>query len=670
MRASIRRSLLCAAAALGACAGGERPAQTLLVTHRLADEVAQARGESEAATANVGDVTRYVPIAPVVQVVHPPAGESPDMTADSEGVLRIGFRCPPALAGRPAVAQVILPSWSRDDVITCPRDAGASLPLAVGGRRPGERVGVIVLVRGMPADRAETGWLRVPPAAVLRVALGGADPAPAAEATPTRFRLLGESRQGARVTLLEETLDPARRADDRTWRDFEIALDAVGDDDLRFVFESEAAGAGTRPAFAVWGDPLVLGRAPGPAPPNVVLVSLDTLRPDALGCYGRARPTSPALDRLAREGTLFEVAVAPAPWTLPSHLTMLTGLHGCVHGLEKGGLGHRLSPGIRPLADFLRAHGYATAAFTENAYMEAAVFQRGFGLYRANASSDPAKVEDTVASARTWLAAHAQVSFFLFVHTYQTHGPYSSPASYRAMFASSEEPAPTAAWPSPVYDAAVRYTDTSLAALFADVDQLGLAERTLVVVTSDHGEAFGEHGHHGHGKSLHEEEVRVPFIWRGPGRVAAGRRVGDLVGLIDVTPTILDLVGIEAPPGLTGRSLVPWLATGGPAPVATPRTLFSENRLRTPQLAVRTERWKAIFENGTRRLFSLATDPGEDRPVHDGPELEEALRMRERFEADCQQQRATVGHDAAPLPSLLPPDPQQQERLRALGYVE
>ncbi len=192
-----------------------------------------------------------------------------------------------------------------------------------------------------------------------------------------------------------------------------------------------------------------------------MLVSLDTLRADRVGSYGWARKGTPVLDRLASEGTRLDTVVAQAPWTLPSHATMLTGFYPCVHGLTSS-LGHPLPPGVVPLAERLRAAGYATAATPEDIFFDPAAFARGFGFYHENHSNDPIRMPVTVGFAVDWLRTQATTPFFLLVHTYQAHEPYFAPPAIRAAFGA---PAQTVGTDAPreqqaaQYDAAVAYTD-------------------------------------------------------------------------------------------------------------------------------------------------------------------------------------------------------------------
>src|SRR5262249_49317624 len=151
------------------------------------------------------------------------------------------------------------------------------------------------------------------------------------------------------------------------WVEVQAPLDMLANTDVRLAFQAVSRVRSEWPVTPVWGNPTIFEPVAAPAPrPNVVLVSLDTLRPDQLGVYGASRPTSPTIDRLAAEGTLFETAITAAPWTLPSHLTMLSGVYSCVHGLVTGAIFQRLTPGIHSLAAILRADGWTTAAFTED----------------------------------------------------------------------------------------------------------------------------------------------------------------------------------------------------------------------------------------------------------------------------------------------------------------
>jgi arylsulfatase A-like enzyme len=344
----------------------------------------------------------------------------------------------------------------------------------------------------------------------------------------------------------------------------------------------------------------------------------------------------------------------------------------------------RLPEGIAPLPELLRNVGYATAAFTEGGYMLPAVFQRGFGLYSAPGDSFVKRpwgdIDRTVGDATAWLAREAREPFFLFVHTYQVHVPYNAPPPYgdlqrpdgggKLACQTLEERRRT---DMAKYDEEVRYTDSVMAHLFETLDGLGLPRRTIVVIVSDHGEALGEHGRFEHVLTLDQKVVHVPFLWFAPGLVAAGRRLPTVVGLIDVTPTVLDLLGLEAPAFIQGLSLAAFLRDlDPPVAQAKQRFVFAERMfMGTPYpVLARAGAWRATFgETGPLNVAAIGPD-GRESPRSPGPAaISAATAARGMYEDHCQR-----------LPDLLPrehqrpqpvlPDPDHEERLRALGYVE
>jgi arylsulfatase A-like enzyme len=314
--------------------------------------------------------------------------------------------------------------------------------------------------------------------------------------------------------------------------------------------------------------PACAGEAP---PPNVLVVSIDTLRADRLGCYGYARPTTPALDRLAREHAVrFAAAIAEAPWTLPSHVTMLSGLHPLTHGVRLP----EEAPGdeVALLAERLADTHYAFAVTDGGWLSEPWGFARGFDSFHAGDVEVDRAVERVLEYVRhrqgkgPWLG---------FLHTYDVHCPYDPPPPYAGTFESpGAEPIEVAGrcgnpdynalaltggqarYLSDRYDEDVRRVDDALARLFAAFDELGLWEDTVLIVTSDHGEEFLEHGQIGHERTLNPEVLAVPLLVAAPG--CAPRVVAAPVGLADLVPTVLELTR-HAPARLDGRSLVPLL---------------------------------------------------------------------------------------------------------------
>jgi arylsulfatase A-like enzyme len=631
--------------------------------HRLADERAAALGH-EAPVVTLANQMRYVLSAPASGVLRAPGAEVPAVPVGPDGVATLALECPAELAGAEVLLTVNLARGVWREGAVCPRARDTPMALPIARLRPGDEVRPVVLYEGMPRGAAKTRALALRPAAMLRTALGVA----AGSAPAVRFRVFAKRRGRAATAVFDRTV-PAEVA--RAWQEVVVPLrDLAGSGAVRLAFHAASAGSHVWPAMPVWGDPTIFDVASGaPERPNVILISLDTLRADRLGCYGAERPTSPALDRLAAEGTLFETAITAAPWTLPSHLTMLTGAYPCVHQLVTRAIVRRPTAGLPSLAQRLREAGYVSAAFTEDGYLLPGVFQPGFDVF-SYAAASPDGIAQRVREAGEWLERTGDTPFFLFLHTYQVHAPYQAPAPWARMFRSAGTNGDAAGLDD--YDAALRYADATLASLRAIVERLGLAERTITIVTSDHGEGFGEHGIRLHGNSLYEEVLQVPFIWHAPGRIATGRRVAGVVSLADLAPTVLDLLALPPAQIVQGRSLAPLMRPdGGADDAGAERLVYSENLQSDDTLVVRGPGWKAAFDarGRLRRIHALRDDP-EERDAASGDAFRAAAAAaRAGFTAECERLRALLPRPAAPV-APEPPDPEQERRLRALGYVE
>lgn len=367
------------------------------------------------------------------------------------------------------------------------------------------------------------------------------------------------------------------------------------------------------------------GRREG-ARPNVLLISIDTLRADHLGCYGYHRDTSPNLDAFARESVLFERAIAPTSWTLPSHMTMLTGLGISAHGAcderlwaRKDVHGEFIRPPLRgrSVAEALKAAGYATAGFYTFGFLSPALgFGSGFDtwerlgknlfsqdelrdeLYALRVANETEALRsffdehadlldarkrsspEVVERANSWLSDHvekrADQPFFLFLHLYDVHDPYSPPPAFDRFsdptysgsvdgsITGEQYPCRFGVPPradqeqlAALYDGGIAYVDSEVQRVLDHLRALDLEENTLVVVTADHGEEFFEHGDAGHRRQLYMESVHVPLMMRWPGHLPAGRRIGGTVGLADVAPTILAATGARRLNAMTGTDLLP-----------------------------------------------------------------------------------------------------------------
>jgi arylsulfatase A-like enzyme/thioredoxin-like negative regulator of GroEL len=395
---------------------------------------------------------------------------------------------------------------------------------------------------------------------------------------------------------------------------------------------------------------------------HVLLVTLDTTRADRLGCYGYAGARTGRLDRLAAEGVRFENAFADAPITLPSHASLLTGLHPFEHGVRNNG-NFYLPEKLETLATVLDRRGYRTAAF-----VSAFVLDRRYGLARgfqtyddrtdephgAGGSTDAERRGDrTVRAASRWLDEHARggskTPFFLWLHLYDPHEPYRPPPPFSGEHAGRP------------YDGEIAFADAAVGAVLDRLQQLGLLDRTLVAVVADHGESLGDHGEETHSMFVYESAIRVPLIlWR-PGLLPAGRVVASPVRTVDVAPTVLDLLGappLAAPRARSLRGVIE--GRDEPAPPVYAETWVPKLYMNGAALrALRTERFKLI-EAPRPELYDLARDPGEsDNRIAADPATAERLRAELRG--------LTAGGDAAMSVGAV--DGEAAEKLRALGYL-
>ncbi len=415
------------------------------------------------------------------------------------------------------------------------------------------------------------------------------------------------------------------------------------------------------------------------APRHVILISVDTLRADRLGTYGYSLPTSPALDSLAQAGVVFEDASSTAPWTLPAHATLFTGLYPSRHGVVTAR--HALDRQLPTLAEILAERGYETRAIVNGYWLKR--LGRGFGRYLFIGGSDRPEgaaplITDT---AIRWLELERNQPLLLFLHYFDVHSDYRPLPRYQRMFApppgridgSTDQlvavnrgeiqlDAADLRRLALLYDAGIRQLDDELARLFHFLRSEGWLERSYVIVTSDHGEEFLEHGGVLHTRTHYREILRVPLIWLGPD-LPAGVRVATPVSLVDVFPTLLGLLGIPAP-GSDGTDLRPlWERADGGWPE---RPLFAETGpglFEDQRRSVRRGRYKLIVDTAAdaAELYDLAADPGEQRNLSaDRPELVNALA------ADLER----LGEQRLSAPLAPPPPPEVREQLRALGYVE
>ncbi|HEU5182132.1 MAG TPA: sulfatase [Candidatus Polarisedimenticolia bacterium] len=438
---------------------------------------------------------------------------------------------------------------------------------------------------------------------------------------------------------------------------------------------------------------------------RIILLSVDTLRRDAVSALSPGSPATPAIDALARDSVVFERAYSPAPWTLPAFVSMMTGVPPAVHGVRTPKL--RIPETLPTLAEKLRDAGYRTAAIGHNPWLRPEHgMARGFLGYdicprdehgsslgsRILARLEPMRLKPSLTTpeltdlAISWVRAHRREDFFLWVHYLKPHGPYEPPPAYRPhdrppegmgysfgsagirtgsrVLTAAQRP-----WVRQLYDGEVRFVDDNLARFLAELQRLGIYDDTLIIFVSDHGEEFWEHGGCDHGHSLYDEVTRVPMFFKLPG-AREGRRRSDLVTTGSLMPTLLDLIGEPAPPESSSygslRSLLDGSGEWIPRPVMSSALLYFEER----QSAV-FEDFKYVRTPGSRSeaIFDLATDPREQHDI--AASSPDRLRLGRAAFAE-QERRCLALRDHFGIRGSFATElkPEAIEQLRSLGYVQ
>ena len=382
---------------------------------------------------------------------------------------------------------------------------------------------------------------------------------------------------------------------------------------------------------------------------NVVIITLDTTRADFLGVYAAGRQATPVLDRFAASSAVFDDAVTVAPLTLPSHCSLFTGLLPPQHGVRDNA-DSPLRPRHPTLAGMLRDRGFETGAFVASTVLAAdRGLARGFTTYRETSAQagPPARrsrcADAVIDEALGWLETHRRAPYFLWVHLYDPHAPYDAPEPFAARFAG--EP----------YAAEIAFMDAQLGRLLERIDP----SRTIIVIAADHGESLGSHGEAEHGFALYQPALHVPLIVRAP--ALAPQRVAGVVRLVDVMPTVLELLGVSSVPEIDGVSLLPLLHGERMELEAYAESLYPLRSGQPPVRSLRSGRYKLIA-SGEQELYDLREDPYERRNLRD--ERRVLLQAMTRRLATFDR---TTGSGASPV--LRPIAPDLRERLAALGYV-
>jgi arylsulfatase A-like enzyme len=438
------------------------------------------------------------------------------------------------------------------------------------------------------------------------------------------------------------------------------------------------------PVVALRSDdlPPEVGTA-SPQAPNILLVSLDTVRADRTSVYGHSRDTTPMLARYAEQGAVFEHAYAQAPSTSPTHASMFTGLYPSTHGYYT--YKFKLDSKQHTLAEVLKGAGYRTFAVTSSVkFVEKTGLRQGFDDFARARGPKNARSAQVNEKTIHQMKRESDQPFFGFVHYFDPHAPYAAPEPYRTQWhpgLSFPEPERTsrfvkkfkrkrsvvtpaiADYLAGLYDGELSYLDTFVGKLLQAVPQTD-GRSTVVLLTSDHGEAFFEHAFLGHSHVLYEEIMKVPMVLWWPGKIAAGQRLQVPTQTVDIYPTLLELAGLRIPPGLAGRSLAAPLLGEGPEPESSPIFLQSPKYFGLIQ-DLPTGRFKLTVRlmNQKARLVNLTEDPGG------------LVDLTQTHPAELSTMKA--GISAMPFEdprgrsvAREEHDPAELEELKALGYIE
>jgi len=400
---------------------------------------------------------------------------------------------------------------------------------------------------------------------------------------------------------------------------------------------------------------------------NLLVITVDTLRSDHLGCYGYDKIKTPWIDTLARQGTLFKTAVSQAPLTLPSHAALFASTYPPFNGVRDNG-GNKLDDKALTLAEILRNCGYDTAAFVSSFVLNKRFgLSQGFTTYDdVNEENDPRLVihhmdgertaEKTTAAAINWLQRKKQSPkpFFLWVHYYDPHSTYNPPQPFRQMYKDSP------------YDGEIAFTDSQIGRLFQALKGLNLIGNTLIVFAADHGEGLGEHKESGHAVFVYDTTIKVPLIFCRPGLVPEKKIIQNQVRLVDVMPTILDLLKMKKPRVLQGESFAKLLKGENPLLqfTAYAESMYARNHYNwSPLMTWRTAQWKYIHSSKPE-LYDIQKDPGElvnlatKRPD-----------VAEKLDRELKDFLLKVG-TADSKKGRMEVDDQTRQKLMSLGYLQ
>jgi arylsulfatase A-like enzyme/Tfp pilus assembly protein PilF len=411
---------------------------------------------------------------------------------------------------------------------------------------------------------------------------------------------------------------------------------------------------------------LILGKTPALSADedqlNLLIITIDTLRADHTGIYGYEKIKTPHIDSLGQKGVVFSNAFCHVPLTLPSHCSLFTANLPLYHGVRDNG--YRLPVFNLTLAEILKEKGYKTAAFVGAFPLDSRFgLNKGFDVYDdlygskniiRDLSFIERRAEEVNRKALEWIASNKNERFFAWIHYFDPHAPYEPPSPFDQDYAGRE------------YDGEIAYTDHVIGKLLERLDQLKLREKTLIILTSDHGEGLGEHKEKTHGIFIYDSTLRVPLIFHNPHVLPKNKVLSDQVGLIDVMPTVLDLMGWDHIPDVQGKSLKSAMLEGKSPPdkkcyIESVAAMMDRNW--APLQGIRTKEWKYI-DAPIPELYSLLSDPKEENNIlNQKPEI--AKRLKEQLKGMIQNSSSSLSSDV--LKAKM--DEDTRRKLMSLGYI-
>ena len=563
-------------------------------------------------------------------------------------------------------------------VISADTNASLPSPLTLAGEsRP-------VMSAPLPAEFRFK--VRVPPRALMTFAIAISETsvknAASLPADRLRFAIsVGETIPDTEIFAREIHL--SRRNE---WIEQVVDMQAFEEREIWMSFKTSMPGpySGELSVTGLFADPVLHDRARYREGRSVVVISIDTLRRDHTSLYGYQRRTTPGLDALAQESVVFEDAISTSSWTLPAHASLFTSTYPSVHGAVNLDLG--LQQNRIGLPSILSNYGFFSQAIVTHLYLSKQYgFDNGFDRHRYLPETRAAEVSK---QAMQFLQAKGDRDFFLFLHYYDPHWHYDPPAPYDKAFDPNYQGSATGVWwdfkdktkekidPAELnhiislYDGEILYTDHYVQEVVREMKRLGVFDKSLIIVTSDHGEEFLDHGSWEHQKTLYEEQLRIPLLLKLPRSDEKSSRIEGQVSLIDIAPTILDALSIPVPNSFQGESLLEQVysrSTSGRVQEAWSETehTLDGSHLIAKRTGFKNQKSLFTLAEGSRNvvLFDLLRDPTEQHPLtEDG--VAEAIGALDAFLRNAQAQRGDkVSNPGVKL------SPEEEERLRSLGYV-